>query len=90
VRRKVRRTARRRKQIVGGMSVRAKRRHLIALIFVGVSRGTTMGLGLLFLWVEGITKEELRTLAARWGRSTEGVAPIELSAADAGRNEARP
>ena len=62
----------------------------IALIFVGVSRGTTMGLGLLFLWVEGITKEELRTLAARWGRSTEGVAPIELSAADAGRNEARP
>jgi len=41
----------------------------MALIFAGVSRGTTMGLGLLFLWVEGITKEELRTLAKRWGAS---------------------
>ncbi|MFI5340941.1 MAG: lysylphosphatidylglycerol synthase transmembrane domain-containing protein [Candidatus Methylomirabilales bacterium] len=35
-----------------------------ALLFGAVSRGVTMGLGLLFLWVEGITKDELRVLAA--------------------------
>jgi uncharacterized membrane protein YbhN (UPF0104 family) len=41
----------------------------IALLFGAVSRGVTMGLGLLFLWVEGITKEEIRALATRWGAS---------------------
>ena len=43
----------------------------MALIFAGVSRGTTMGLGLLFLWLEGITREELRALAKRWEASAD-------------------
>jgi len=45
----------------------------MALVFSGVSRGTTMGLGLLFLWVEGIAKEELRVLAKQWGASSGPV-----------------
>ena len=47
----------------------------MALVFSGVSRGTTMGLGLLFLWVEGITKEELRVLAKQWGASSGPFPP---------------
>ena len=62
----------------------------IALIFVGVSRGVTMGLGLLFLWVEGITREELCALASRWGRSTEGFPPIHLPGPGAGKSEVTP
>ena len=57
--------------VLGFYSVPKEIAVAIALIFVGVSRGVTMGLGLLFLWVEGITKEELRSLAARWGRSAQ-------------------
>jgi hypothetical protein len=49
----------------------------MALIFSAVSRGTTMGLGLLFLWVEGITKEDLRALARRWG--SEAAPPATAS-----------
>jgi len=49
----------------------------MALIFAGVSRGTTMGLGLLFLWLEGITREELRALAKRWEASS-GPPPTEV------------
>jgi glycosyltransferase 2 family protein len=57
--------------VLGFYSVPKEVAVAMALIFAGVSRGTTMGLGLLFLWVEGITKEELRTLAKRWGASTD-------------------
>jgi glycosyltransferase 2 family protein len=62
----------------------------IALIFVGVSRGVTMGLGLLFLWVEGITRGELRALAGRWGRSEEGSASVDLSGPIMGKSEGQP
>lgn len=38
----------------------------IALVVEGVTHGAAMGLGLLFLWSEGITLGDLRTLSARW------------------------
>jgi hypothetical protein len=62
----------------------------IALIFVGVSRGTTMGLGLLFLWTEGITRDELRALAGKLGRSTGAFPAIELAGQTTGKNKAQP
>jgi hypothetical protein len=62
----------------------------IALIFVGVSRGVTMGLGLLFLWVEGITKEELRAFASSWRTPREGGPPIDLLVPGVGKSEAKP
>jgi hypothetical protein len=62
----------------------------IALIFVGVSRGTTMGLGFLFLWTEGITRDELRALAGRWRRSAEGSASMDLSGPIMGKSEGQP
>lgn len=42
----------------------------IALIVEGVSHGAAMGLGLLFLWAEGIALEELRTLPRRRPEAT--------------------
>ena len=45
----------------------------IALIVEVVAHGTVFALGLLFLWREGITREDLRALAAQWRRSGQGA-----------------
>ncbi len=46
----------------------------IALIVEAVTHGAAMALGLLFLWVEGITLEELCGLPGRWQRSAQRAA----------------
>lgn len=43
----------------------------IALVVEVVSHGAAMALGLLFLWVEGITLQELRALPERWRTSAQ-------------------
>ncbi len=38
----------------------------IALVVEVVAHGSAMLLGLVFLWREGITRDELRSIGARW------------------------
>ena len=45
----------------------------IALVVEVVAHGAAFALGLFFLWREGITREDLRALAARWRRPVEGA-----------------
>ena len=56
----------------------------IALIVEVVSHGAAMALGLLFLWVEGITLHELRALPERWRTSAHRLPSSDGSPAGAG------
>ncbi len=55
----------------------------IAVIVEVVSHGAAMALGLLFLWVEGITLQELRALPERWRTSRQQLPSSDCSPAGA-------
>lgn len=42
----------------------------IAVLVEGVSHGAAMPLGLVFLWLEGVSLDEFRVLRARWQSSS--------------------
>lgn len=62
----------------------------IALIVEVVSHGAAMLLGLVFLWAEGFTLQELRAAHHRWRRSAPRSLTVEVSSAGGGEVQGVP